>query len=312
MVWDLLRRKNRYELAEDVIGFKSLNVNFYLIGEPGAGNPWTIIDAGITSSGKKIIKEAANLFGKDNPPEALLLTHGHFDHVGGIPDLLKEWQDLKIYAHPLEIPYLTGDLNFPPPETVSGSSAIAYLLQLYSGKTLNFSMHVQPLPDGWVPSLEGWRYIHTPGISPGHVSFFRPKDKVLIAGDLISSRTKSSSISSIFVSEDQEIQGPPVHYNINHSIVCSSLKKIRSLNPKIAGVGQGRPISEEQLVSGLDILINVFEKEKLKEEELLTTNGVPDTATKNGHNFRKIGTIASVFSLLAVSAGLGYYFVKKR
>src|SRR6478736_2607372 len=144
MVLNLLRRKNRYELAEDVRGFKSLNVNFYLIGEPGDGNPWTIIDAGITGSGKKIIKEAEKLFGKDDPPQALLLTHGHFDHVGGVPDLLKKWPDLKVYAHPLEIPYLTGDSNFPPPESVAGSTAMAYLLQLYSGKTLNFSNHIVP------------------------------------------------------------------------------------------------------------------------------------------------------------------------
>ncbi len=308
MVWNLLRRKNRYELAEDVIGFKSLNVNFYLIGEPGAGNPWTIIDAGITSSGKKIIKEAAKLFGKDNPPQALLLTHGHFDHVGGVPDLLKEWPDLRVYAHPLEIPYLTGDLNFPPPETVSASNAMAYLLQLYSGKTLNFSKHILPLPDGWVPSLEGWRYIHTPGISPGHVSFFRLKDKILIAGDIISSKPESS-ISPIVVSEDQEIQGPPLHYNINKSIACSSLKKIQSLNPLVAGVGQGRPISQDKLRIGLNSLVEVFEKEKIKEEELFNLSDT--AATNNGHKFRKIGTIASVFSLLAVGAGLSYYIAKR-
>ncbi|MBO9703422.1 MAG: MBL fold metallo-hydrolase [Sporocytophaga sp.] len=312
MVWDLLRRKNRYELAEDVIGFKSLNVNFYLIGEPGDGNPWTIIDAGITGSGKKIIKEAAKLFGKDNPPQALLLTHGHFDHVGGVPELLKKWPDIKIYAHPLEIPYLTGDLNFPPPENVSGSAAMAYLLQLYSGKTLNFSNHIMPLPESWVPSLEGWRYIHTPGVSPGHISFFRPKDKVLIAGDIITSKQKLS-IPPIALSEDPEMQGPPAHYNINKSKVCSSLKRLQSLNPTIAGMGQGRPVSEDSLRSGLDTLVKVFEKEAMKEDDLYKTTELSGAHTSNnGHTFRTVGRIASVFSLLAVGAGLGYYFAKKR
>lgn len=155
---------------------------------------------------------------------------------------------------------------------------------------------------------EGWRYIHTPGVSPGHVSFFRPKDKILIAGDIVSSSPKNS-ISSIVVSKDQDIQGPPVHYHINKSIVCTSLKKIQSLNPAVAGVGQGRPISQDKLRGGLNSLVEVFEKEKIKEEELFN---LPDpAATNNGHKYRKIGTIASVFSLLAVGAGLSYYIAKR-
>ncbi|MDY0395290.1 MBL fold metallo-hydrolase [Virgibacillus halophilus] len=36
-----------------------------------------------------------------------MLTHGHFDHVGGLVDLVKEWE-VPVYAHSLEFPYLTG------------------------------------------------------------------------------------------------------------------------------------------------------------------------------------------------------------
>jgi len=312
MIWDRLRKMNQYELAENVRGFKSLNVNFYIIGEPGAGNPWTIIDTGISGSGKKIIKEAASLFGKDNPPKAVLLTHGHFDHVGGIPDLLKVWPDLKVYAHPMELPYLTGTSNFPPPETVDASVAMAYLLQLYSGKHLNLKDHVLPLPDAWVPGLEEWRYIHTPGVSPGHVSFFRPKDNLLIAGDLISSRKQKNALLD-WGSSTLEIQGPPAHYAINKSRICSSLIKIHALNPVTAGVGQGPPVSESILQNGLSRLINLFEIEKIKEEHLYTTyNTSQPPAVDKEPVFNRITKAASFVSLLAVGAGLGYYLGRRK
>ena len=36
-------------------------------------------------------------------PEAVLLTHGHFDHILGIPGLRKAWPDLPVYCHPADI-----------------------------------------------------------------------------------------------------------------------------------------------------------------------------------------------------------------
>ena len=44
--------------------------------------------------------------------------------------------------------------------------------------------YIHKLPDdNSIPGFPEWKYIHTPGHTPGHVSLFREKDKVLIAGD---------------------------------------------------------------------------------------------------------------------------------
>ena len=47
-------------------------------------------------------------FGENNKPKAIVLTHGHFDHVGAVVDLVRKW-DVPVYAHEAELPYLTAE-----------------------------------------------------------------------------------------------------------------------------------------------------------------------------------------------------------
>ena len=74
-----------------------------------AGNPegeWVLIDAGMPRSADTILREAEERFG-GSKPRAVVLTHGHFDHVGAIVDLVRHW-NVPVYAHERELPYLTG------------------------------------------------------------------------------------------------------------------------------------------------------------------------------------------------------------
>src|SRR3954462_6143651 len=67
---------------------------------------YVLIDAGGTGYGKKILQAALDLFDSATP-SAILLTHAHFDHAGGLPELLRYWPEIPIFAHPLELPYLS-------------------------------------------------------------------------------------------------------------------------------------------------------------------------------------------------------------
>ena len=82
-----------------------LFVNVFALGEPG--RPWLLVDAGLARSAGFIRRAVARRFGAGARPEGILLTHGHFDHVGAARDLAEGW-DVPFYAHPLETPYLTG------------------------------------------------------------------------------------------------------------------------------------------------------------------------------------------------------------
>jgi glyoxylase-like metal-dependent hydrolase (beta-lactamase superfamily II) len=80
-------------------------VNAYLIGE--AGGPWVLVDAGTPGNAEKIRAAAQERFGQGARPEAIVLTHGHADHSGCAAELSDSW-DVPIYAHRLEVPFLTG------------------------------------------------------------------------------------------------------------------------------------------------------------------------------------------------------------
>src|SRR3954468_24623197 len=97
---------NMFTVAPGVWGIKDTFVNFYIIQDLNSDN-WVLVDAGLKWSAAKIKKMASYLFGDTSKPASIVLTHGHFDHVGSVAKLAEEW-DVPVYAHHMEIPYLTG------------------------------------------------------------------------------------------------------------------------------------------------------------------------------------------------------------
>src|SRR4051794_18086223 len=87
-----------HALTYDVEWVPHTLVNTYLVGPRGAttGN-WVLVDAGMSYSAGTIVKAAAERFGPDSKPAAIVLTHAHFDHVGSLPALAELW-DVPVYA----------------------------------------------------------------------------------------------------------------------------------------------------------------------------------------------------------------------
>lgn len=232
-------------------------VNISFIGAAGSKD-WILVDAGVPKSGKKIIEEAEGRFGNDNPPKAIILTHGHFDHVGAIDDLLEKWQ-VPVYAHKYELPYLTGKESYPEPDPTVEGGGVAKISKYFPNEPIDISGSVEPLPeDGSMPFLPDWEWVHTPGHTKGHISLFRPSDKVLIAGDAFVN-VRQDSIYKV-ITQQREINGPPTYFTPDWESARESVKILNELKPEAAITGHGWPLVGEELTGGLEKLANDFDK----------------------------------------------------
>ena len=81
--------KSIKRIAPDVGWLPISFVNVFFVGHPGG--PWMLIDAGLPGRAEHIADAAEARFGGGARPEAILLTHGHFDHVGSALALAEKW-----------------------------------------------------------------------------------------------------------------------------------------------------------------------------------------------------------------------------
>ena len=111
-----------------------------------------MIDTGISGSAATIREMTKNRFG-EIALAAIVLTHGHFDHVGAAENLAEQW-DVPVYAHLLEHPYLNGSASCPPADLWVGGGLMALLSPLYPTKPVDIRRNLRALPDdGSAPAM---------------------------------------------------------------------------------------------------------------------------------------------------------------
>lgn len=243
------------EATPDVAYYTNQIVNIVMIGQPG--NDWVLVDAGMPKSGTEIIKVAEKRFGKG--PSAIVLTHGHFDHVGSIVDLILEW-NVPVYAHPMEFPFLTGAQAYPEPDTTVEGGMLAKISSFYPNEPVDIPEALQALPpDGSIPFLPGWQWVHVPGHSPGQVALFRQHDGLLISADAIIT-VKQDSMYRVLM-QKKEVCGPPVYLTTNWEEAQKSVQRLAAFHPKILVPGHGTAVEGEELTDGLQHLLKNWAEE---------------------------------------------------
>jgi glyoxylase-like metal-dependent hydrolase (beta-lactamase superfamily II) len=242
------------DVAPDVKGVRILFVNVFAVGD---SRGWTLIDAGLYGSAGRIRHWAAEHFG-DSAPHAIVLTHAHFDHVGALDTLAEEW-NVPVYVHPEELPYVTGERAYPPPDPSVGGGLMARMASIYPRKPIDLSTRVMELPaDGTLPTMPGWQTIHTPGHTAGHVSFFRPGDRTLIVGDAFCT-TKQESFFAV-ASQQPELHGPPAYFTTDWEAARASVQKLAALDPAFMAPGHGQPVKGEEVARQLRELADRFDE----------------------------------------------------
>ena len=246
------------EVKPDLFYYTNQIVNVIFVGLPDSGS-WTLVDAGMPHSGHNIIGAVEERFGRGAKPDSIVLTHGHFDHVGSIVHLLEKWGNIPVYAHPLEFPFLTGQQAYPEPDPTVEGGMLAKISKIYPHEPINIEPVLLPLPiDGSVPGLQEWRWIHTPGHAPGHVSFYRGSDKSLIVGDAFVT-VKQDSLYKVLI-QKEEVHGPPPYLTTDWPSARESVRKLAALDPALVITGHGTHMEGEELRTGLQELSERFDE----------------------------------------------------
>lgn len=246
-----------FQVGQGVWGLKQYFVNVYMIANRrSAGKGWVLVDTGIKGSEKEIIAAAEKLFGPGTKPAAIVLTHGHADHTGSIKELLKYW-DVPVYAHKLEMPYLTGRCSYPPVDPFAGGGLMGLLSWIMPVKPINISRNLREIDmyEG-IPELPEWKIIHTPGHTPGHISLFLPLNTTLIAGDAITTTVTESAVS--LLGNLKQIAGPPKYTTTDWKAAEQSVQDLTELQPRIAATGHGPVMRGRELTLALSQLAENF------------------------------------------------------
>jgi glyoxylase-like metal-dependent hydrolase (beta-lactamase superfamily II) len=229
-----------------------------IANRPGSTKGWVLVDTGLKGSKGKIIAVAEALFGLGTKPSAIVLTHGHADHAGSLRELLNYW-NVPVYAHALELPYLTGQSSYPPTDPFVGGGLMSLLSAFFPVGPIHIRHKINTINvDEGIPELPEWKVIETPGHSPGHISLFMPVNSTLLAGDaLATTRTESAIYELNYI---KKLTGPPQYFTMDWPAAAVSVRKIAGLNPRTIAPGHGPVMRGRELQDDLQELAANFEE----------------------------------------------------
>ena len=184
------------QLAPSVHRLGERMVGVYLIEESGSV---TIVDAGVPAYFNELPRELAAMGRTLDDVTALVLTHGHSDHIG-FAERLRTEQGVPVSVHELDAALARGEVDNPAPGTGERklSSLMGFLLWSARRGALRLKnlTEVSTFGDGATLDVPGaLRVITTPGHTPGSVALHAPAHDTLFAGDTFSTYSVVRGVS---------------------------------------------------------------------------------------------------------------------
>jgi hydroxyacylglutathione hydrolase len=151
----------------DCLTLGAFQTNCYILRANEATKDCLIIDTGLEAGGLVDFLEIHRL-----NPVAVVLTHGHADHIAGLAELRRRFQEIKVYIHKLDAGMLTGEKDN---------------LSSMAGVSFNFEPANFLLEQGDVINQANTKLdvLHTPGHTPGGICLYSKTDGIVFVGDTL-------------------------------------------------------------------------------------------------------------------------------
>jgi glyoxylase-like metal-dependent hydrolase (beta-lactamase superfamily II) len=195
------------------------------------GNDLTLVDSLADSHPFQILAAIRQMGRSVTDVKRIWVTHAHFSHLCGLKEM-SELSGAKVCAHPWEADIVAGERKAQRVSIVPKRPLQAYFPFQFA-LALGIGDHPPcPVDDELRDEQEegGLTVLHTPGHTPGHLSFWSEKHKVLLSGDAI-------------VTWPEEAAGWD-SFTLNEHQRGESLKRMAALSPEKVGVGHGDPIAK--------------------------------------------------------------------
>jgi hydroxyacylglutathione hydrolase len=196
--------------------FPAPTINCYLAED-------VLIDAGRTWDRRRIFAE---LEGREI--SMLALTHVHPDHQGVAKDVC-EARGIPLACHAGDVDAMEG--RRPVQEASADNPVNRMIASIWQGPPYKVE---RVLEEG--DEVAGFRVVHTPGHSRGHVLFFRESDRIVVCGDVIRNLSYATGLPGI--------KEPPPLFTYDVEENRRSIRKLAELNPTLILPGHGPAVTD--------------------------------------------------------------------
>ena len=194
-------------------GRPSYAFNVYLAGG-------VVVDAATRHGARRILRAL-----EGRAVTAHAVTHGHCDHQGSSAALVAKL-GVPFWGPAGEVPALESGAVGP---LGPGNAVTRWQLKNWAGPAVKVG---RALAEG--DELDaGFVVLETPGHSPGHLSFWREEDRVLIAGDVLFGRHPVTGATGL--------HEPPARFTIDPAANRAAIRRLAALRPALTVFGHGRP-----------------------------------------------------------------------
>src|SRR5919112_62968 len=202
-------------------------LNLTLIVDEHNGN--TLVDAGLPDQMEAISAAVVEAGIGVRDLRRIIFTHQDLDHVGSGAALVRQ-SSARVLAHPADAPYIEGELRplKVTPEMLERRPQMREVLERLEPVRVD-----EYLEDGERLEIAGGtRVIFTPGHTPGHLSLYLERSKILIAGDALTA-------------EGGRLNGPNPSMTLDMRAAMRSIRRLAELDVETIVCYHGGVVGED-------------------------------------------------------------------